>query len=321
MVKVALDAMGGDHAPSAVVEGAVLATKEYSGQFGILLAGPKATIQAELDRLGYVGDMIEVVDAPEIVGMDESPASILKTKPNSGLVRCVTLQKEGLAQASVSAGNSGAMMATCLMTLGRIPGVSRPAIAVLAPSAKQKYILLDCGANVDEKPQTLVDFAICGKVFAEQVLQRENPSVGLLNIGEEEKKGTEVLQETYQLLKNKDSLNFIGNVEGRGLIKGDADVVVTSGAVGNVALKMMEGFYSLHKEFFGTIDSSEGVRFEQEWNYETYGGAMLLGLNGTGIISHGSSGPSAIKVALKTAADFANAKVSENIAKSISSES
>lgn len=319
MVKVALDAMGGDHAPSAIVEGAVHAAKEYTGQFGILLAGPEPLLQAELDKLGYQGDMIEIVDAPEIVGMDESPASILKTKPNSGLVRCVTLQKEGRAQASVSAGNSGAMMATCLMTLGRIPGISRPAIAVLAPSAKQKYILLDCGANVDEKPQTLFDFAICGKVFAEEVLQRKNPTVGLLNIGEEEKKGTEVLQETYQLLKSSD-LNFVGNVEGRGLLKGEADVVVTSGAVGNVALKMMEGFYSLHKEFFGTIDSPEGQRFEEEWNYETYGGAMLLGLNGTGIISHGSSGPAAIKVALKTAADFAQAKVSENIAKSLTSE-
>jgi phosphate acyltransferase len=231
----------------------------------------------------------------------------------------VTLQKEGRAQASVSAGNSGAMMATCLMTLGRIPGISRPAIAVLAPSANKKQILLDCGANVDEKSQNLYDFAICGKVFAEQVLHRENPRVGLLNIGEEEKKGTEVLQETYQRLKAS-PLNFIGNVEGRGLLHGDADVVVTSGAVGNVALKMMEGFYNLHTQFFGEIDTPAGRKFSNEWNYETYGGAMLLGLNGTGIISHGSSGPEAIKVALKTAAEFAEANVAENIAKSLNSE-
>ncbi len=319
MIKVAVDAMGGDHAPSAVVEGAVRAAREFDGQFGVILTGPVDLIQAELDSLDYVGDSIEIVNAPEIVGMDESPASILKTKPNSGLVKCVTLQKQGVAQASVSAGNSGAMMATCLMTLGRIPGVSRPAIAVLAPSATKRYIMLDCGANVDEKPQTLFDFAICGKVFAEQVLHRENPTIGLLNIGEEAKKGTEVLQETYKLLKESE-LNFIGNIEGRGIIQGEADVIVTSGAVGNVALKMMEGFYALHKELFGDIDTPEGHRFSTEWNYENHGGAMLLGLNGTGIISHGSSNSEAIKVAIKTAADFAEAKVSENIAATLTKD-
>src|SRR5215217_890588 len=189
MIKVALDAMGGDNAPEAVVEGAVLAAREAAGRYGIVLTGPEDVIRAELSKHGWSGEGIEIFHAPDIVAMDDSPAAVLKTKPNSGLVACVSLQKAGKVQASISAGNSGAMMAACLMILGRVGQISRPAIACVMPSLGKKAVVLDCGANVDEKPATLVHFAICGSVYAEAVLGRSNPTVGLLNMGEEEKKG------------------------------------------------------------------------------------------------------------------------------------
>jgi glycerol-3-phosphate acyltransferase PlsX len=318
MLKIALDALGGDHAPSVIVEGAVWAAKEYADLFKIILCGPTAVVQAELDRLGFVNNgEIEIVDAPQIVAMDESPTDVLKTKQESGLVKCVALQKAGLAQASVSAGNSGAMMASCLMILGRAGRISRPAIASLLPTIGHKCLMLDLGANVDEKPSTLLDFAICGNLYAKHVMGIESPRIGLLNMGEEEKKGTESVREAYQLLKAS-SMNFVGNVEGRGFLKGEADVVVTPGYTGNVVLKMMEGFFDLHKANFGDLDTPASRKFNDEWDYENYGGALLLGLNGTGIIAHGRAEAKAIKVALKTAYDFAKSKVSEKIAAHLS---
>ncbi len=312
MMKIALDAMGGDFAPSQIVEGAVMAARESGCNFKIVLCGPREVVQNELDRLQYSGDLIEVVDAPDVVAMDESPTAALKTKPNSGLVTCVALQKKGLVQASVSAGNSGAMMAACLMILGRVANIARPAIACAVPSAKRPVIMLDCGANVDEKAPVLVDFALCGSIYAEAVMGYENPRVGLLNMGEEEKKGPEVLQEAHQLLK-KAPLNFIGNVEGRDLLAGHADVVVTPGYAGNVALKMMEGFYELHNSVFGSSDSEAGREFDRLWDYRNHGGGLLLGLNGTGIITHGRADAVAIRHSLFTACRFAQAQVAEKI--------
>jgi len=312
MIKVALDAMGGDHAPAQVVEGAVLAAKESAGRYHIVLCGPEDVVRAELARVGYSGDGISVVNAPELVAMDESPTQVLKTKQNSGLVTCVGLQKKGLVQASVSAGNSGAMMAACLMILGRFGNIARPAIALNMPSHKGSTVMLDMGANVDEKPQMLVDFAHCGSVYAEAVLGKTNPRVALLNMGEEEKKGTEVIQEAHQLLKTS-GLNFIGNIEGREVLMGHADVVVTPGFTGNVVLKLIEGFHELHTELFGVIDSPAGREFQKQWDYRNHGGGLLLGLNGTGIISHGRSDALAIKTAVIVAYTLAEAKVSEKI--------
>jgi phosphate acyltransferase len=320
MVKVALDAMGGDHAPSEIVKGAVLAVKELKGDLSVYLTGPEHLVRDELNRLGEENNpLIHVVHAPDLVEMDESPAVILKTKPESGLVKCVALQKAGVVQASVSAGNSGAMMAACLMLLGRIGKVSRPAIACVLPSMSGRTVLLDCGANVDEKPATLLDFAICGSVFAEHALGYDNPTVGLVNIGEEEKKGNEQALEAYQLLKNS-SLNFVGNIEGGDILKGTAQVMTCSGFVGNIILKLMEGFFHFHTDTFGLIPSEAGKRFQQEWDYENHGGALLLGLNGHGIISHGKANANAIRSALVTAHSFANANISERIAKKLQGE-
>lgn len=313
MIKVALDAMGGDNAPAAVVEGAVLAAREAAGRYGIVLTGPEDVIKGELSRLGWSGEGIEVFHAPELVAMDDSPAAVLKTKPNSGLVTCVALQKKGVVQASISAGNSGAMMAACLMILGRVGAVSRPAIACVMPSLGKKTVVLDCGANVDEKAQTLVHFGICGAVYAEAVLGRENPRVALLNVGEEEKKGPEALQEAHQLLKTA-PLNFVGNVEGRDILKGEVDVIVTPGYAGNIVLKLMEGFHEYHLKLFGKVDSEAGRQFEHDWDYSNFGAALLLGLNGCGLITHGRADAKAIKNGLEAAYNQAAAGVTEKIA-------
>ncbi len=313
MIKVALDAMGGDNAPAAVVEGAILAAREAKGRYGIVLTGPKDTVQSLLNQHGWSGEGIEIFHAPGIVAMDDSPTAVLKTKSDSGLVACVQLQKLGQVQASISAGNSGAMMAACLMILGRINQIPRPAIACIMPSAGKKTVVLDCGANVDEKPQTLVCFGICGSVYAEEVLGRKNPKVGLLNMGEEEKKGPESLQEAHQLLKQA-PLNFIGNVEGRDLLKGEADVIVTPGYTGNVVLKLMEGFHEYHLNLFGQIDSDAGRQFEHDWDYSNFGAALLLGLNGTGLITHGRADAKAIKNGLDAAYRQAEAGIVEKIA-------
>jgi glycerol-3-phosphate acyltransferase PlsX len=313
MIKVALDAMGGDNAPEAVVEGAVLAAREAAGRYGIVLTGPEEVVKPLLAKYGGADLGIEVFHAPDIVAMDDSPAAVLKTKPNSGLVACVALQKAGKVQASISAGNSGAMMAACLMILGRVGQISRPAIACVMPSLNKPTVVLDCGANVDEKPATLVHFGICGSVFAEAVLGRPNPKVGLLNMGEEEKKGPETLQETHQLLKQA-PLNFVGNVEGRDLLKGEVDVVVTPGYTGNVVLKLMEGFHEYHLALFGQIDSPAGRQFENDWDYSNIGAALLLGLNGAGLITHGRADAKAIKNGVEAAYQQAAAGVAEKIA-------
>jgi glycerol-3-phosphate acyltransferase PlsX len=316
MVRIALDGLGGDNAPAAIVEGTVRAVQENPGMFTVILTGPQDLLKRELEKQQYSGDRIEIVHAPEQIGMGESPTDALKSKPNSSLVTCVGLQKKGLVHASMSAGNSGAMMASCLMLLGRIQGVNRPAIACDVPSANKKIVLLDCGANVDEKPQTLVHFGVCGSVYAEHVLGYATPKVGLLNMGEEEKKGTEVLQETYQLLK-KAPLNFVGNIEGRDIVNGTVDVIVTPGYTGNVVLKLMEGFFELHQNTFGTIDSDAGKKFSEDWNYSNEGGALLLGLNGTGLITHGRADALAIKNGLVRACKLVKNKVAERIAEKV----
>ena len=302
MIRVALDALGGDFAPDVVVEGAVNAVNK-NPNVHVVLCGPEAVVKEKLAKLGYAGNGISVVDAPDPVAMDEHPVQVLKKKPHSGLVTCVALQKKGMVDASVSAGNSGAMMASCLMLLGKSSEkFSRPPIGCVIPTADRPIILVDAGANVDERASTLVDFAIAGSAFAETYFGYQNPKVGLLNMGEEEHKGPAVLQEAHQLLKSA-PVNFIGNIEGETLIEGVADVVVTSGFTGNVVLKMLEGFY----------DTPEGRRFDEMWDYRMTGGALLLGLNGTGIIAHGRSDALAIEKAVEVAAKYAAKGVSKNV--------
>ena len=296
-----------------VVQGAINAVNSSEGKFAIVLCGPEAEVKAKLQEFGYEGKLIQAVDAPELVAMDEHPTEVLRKKQHSGLVMCVGLQKKGLVQASVSAGNSGAMMASCLMILGRTSeDFARPPIGCIIPNAKGRSVLVDAGANVDEKPNVLRDFALAGSVFAESYLGIKDPKVGLLNMGEEEKKGPVSVQEAYQLLKNA-PVNFIGNIEGRDVLLGEADVVVCSGYVGNVLLKMYEGFFELHTKMFGVIDTPAGKQFNEAWDYRNTGGALLLGLKGTGIIAHGRSDAKAIEQAIKVAYTFAANNVREKM--------
>lgn len=319
MLKVALDAMGGDHAPKAIVDGAIQAAKEAKGKYGIVLTGPEDIIKAELASFGYDGQGLEIHHAPDVVTMEDSPTVVLKQKQNSGLFACVALQKAGKVHASISAGNSGAMMAACLMVLGRVGSMPRPAIACDVPSLNRKVTLLDCGANVDEKAPMLVHFGICGSIYSETMLGRKNPKVGLLNMGEEEKKGTEVLQEAHQLLKQA-PINFIGNVEGRDVMLGEADVIVTGGYTGNVVLKLMEGFYEYHLKTFGKIAGAAGDQFHKDWDYANFGAAMLLGLKGTGLITHGRANAKVIKNGLDLAYRLAEAGVAAKIAEKLSAD-
>jgi glycerol-3-phosphate acyltransferase PlsX len=317
MIRLALDGQGGDHAPEAVVEGAVAAAKLADGAFTIILTGDETRMKAMVAGLGYSGPGIEFFHAPAQVGMDESPSTVLKTKQDSSLVACVALQKAGKADASISAGNSGAMMAASLMLLGRVGSIPRPAIGCVMPSLGKKTLVLDCGANVDEKPQTLVQFGVCGSVYAEEVMGRSQPKVGLLNVGEEEKKGPEDLQEAHRLLKAA-PINFVGNVEGRDILRGEVDVIVTPGYTGNVILKLMEGFFEYHKAIFGEMESPAGKQFLQDWDYSNFGAALLLGLNGKGLITHGRADAKAIRNALHTAYELANSDVTAKIASKIS---
>lgn len=319
-MKIALDAMGGDRAPREPVHGAVMAVKDgeilelAQHDLEILLVGKKEEIEKELSIAGdYPKNRITVLDAREVVGMDESPAQACKQKRDSSIVRCAELVKKGGAAASVSAGNSGATMAAALLMCGRIDGVLRPAIVTMVPSMNGVSVLVDAGANVDCKAKHLLQFALMGDVFARTALNFKNPRVGLLSIGEEESKGNELVFETQALLK-KVPLNYIGNVEGRDIVNGNCDVTVCDGFVGNVALKAIEGVGDLilkglkreiRANLFtllgGLIAGPAFKRFKKTIDWKEFGGAPLLGIDGLSLISHGKSDAYAIKNAVRAA--------------------
>lgn len=314
-MKIALDAMGGDHAPQVEVEGAVLAAKDYGSQ--IILVGDAEIVEKELSRYSVKDLPIYVKQASEVIRMDESPSKALRKKDSSMRV-AFDLVKNGEANAVVSAGNSGAAMATAMVVLRKLEGIDRPAIATVMPTLKGACVVLDVGANVDCKPSHLAQFAVMGDVYAQFILKKERPRVGLLSNGSEETKGTDITRETHAILKQL-PMNYIGYIEGRDIFAGNADVVVCDGFVGNVVLKTSEGLadaigkmlkeeilksplakigYLLSKEAFG--------RFKKKVDYSEYGGAPLLGIDGVGIISHGSSTPNAIKNAIRVAQEFAS---------------
>ena len=328
-MKVVLDAMGGDHAPHVPVMGALQAAKDYG--INIILVGDESEIKKELSKYSFPAERIEVVHADESVSMDEQPSRALK-KRNSSIHIGTRLLKEGLADAFVSAGNTGAVMAISLFTLGRLEGVERPAISTILPNLKSKTFLLDVGANVDCKPIHLLQFAIMGEAYAKYVLKEENPKVGLLNIGEEERKGNELTKETYQLLKaaKEKGLNFVGNAEGRDIYSGKFDVIVCDGFVGNVALKLSESLANILAKILkeeieshfvsriGAITLKPAIKsFKKRIDYAEWGGAPLLGVRAPVIISHGSSSAKAIKNAIKVASQFAESHLNEHIEENI----
>lgn len=326
-MRIAVDAMGGDYAPHEAVLGAVEAAKEWS--IPVILVGREEELKKELASLEYPSDLISIVNAEETVGMNEHPATAVRKKRNSSIVVANRLVKDGEADAIISAGNTGAAMAASLLTLGRIPGVSRPAIAIPMPTVKGVTVLLDAGANADCDPEDLLQFAIMGSIYAEAVLKITGPKVGLLNIGEEEEKGNRLTLATYGRLKES-SLHFIGNIEGRDIPFGACDVLVCDGFVGNTILKFTEGFagalFSLMKEALlsttrtklGALLIKPGLKsLKARMDYSEYGGAPLLGVRGVSIISHGSSNAKAFKNAILSGINAINEDVTGKIYKLI----
>ncbi len=326
-MKIALDAMGGDYAPQKIVEGAVLAARDYNIE--VILVGDQNAIKRELSKHNTKGLSLSIHHASQKIEMQDSPSVAIRKKRDSSIYVATTLVKRKEAAAVISAGHTGAMMATALFVLGPLKGVERPAIATVLPTITGTSVMLDVGANVDCKPQHLFQFSIMGEVYAERVLEIRRPRIGLLSIGEEDIKGNLLTKETFRLLKTS-PLNFIGNVEGRDVYMGNADVIVCDGFIGNVALKISEGLADaiiklLKKEIaaatFGKIGYSilkpAFIRFKKRIDYSEYGGAPLLGVNGVCIICHGRSSAKAIKNALKIAKDFSESKVNECIQKDI----
>ena len=320
---IALDAMGGDSAPQSAVEGAFRAATEDG--CAILLVGDRARVEHELRKLGDAGGRIEVVHAEEVVGMDEPAITPIRKKRRSSLRLCAELVKEGRAQAMVTAGNTGAALAVAKMVIGTVAGVDRPALAAVLPNASGKTVLLDVGANVDSKAGHLREFAVMGHFYAQEVLGTLRPRVGLMSVGEEEGKGTDLTREAYRLLQTA-GLNFVGNVEGRDVFSGNADVIVCDGFVGNVVLKSAEALAELMRRMLREeITSAPGgklgylmakgafERFRQRTDYTEFGGAPMLGINGGCFIGHGRSNAHAIQNAIRRAVEFSNARVDRKI--------
>lgn len=303
---IAVDAMGGDFAPQNTVLGAVEAG-EADSNIQVLLVGQKSKIIKVLDETQKQFDRENIINAEQIVEMNDSPSSILKEKPDSSMSVGAKLVKDGKAHAFVSAGNTGAMMAICTLILGRLPGVSRPTIGSFMPNQKGVTTIFDVGANVDSKPQFLFEYAVMGSIFVKEIYGVAKPSVGLLSVGEEEEKGTQASKAAYEMLK-KSNLNFIGNIEGGDVLKGTANVVVCDGFIGNIILKFAESVIGLlrkkaeqfaRKSFLNKIRvlTMKGTlkKILKEFDYQVYGGVPLLGVKGVCIIGHGSSSPLAIK--------------------------
>ncbi|HUI46191.1 MAG TPA: phosphate acyltransferase PlsX [Nitrospirota bacterium] len=323
-MKIAIDAMGGDNAPQAVVAGAVQAVQE-SG-IGIILVGIEQLIRQELDKHpSALALPLEIRNATEVVDMHDSPATVFRRKKDSSIRVANELVKNGEASAVISAGHTGAAMSTSLFVLGRIEGVERPAIATFMPTITGASLFLDMGANVDCKPNHLLQFAVMGDVYARYLLKNPNPRVGLLSIGEEETKGNELTKEAFKLL-TETSLNFIGNVEGRDVMSGKADVIVCDGFIGNVVLKVSEAVAEAIGTFLRTdieksLISKLGYllmrpafnSLKSRVDYAEYGGAPLVGINGISIISHGRSSGRAIKNAIRVAAELATSEVNKRI--------
>jgi glycerol-3-phosphate acyltransferase PlsX len=324
VIRIALDAMGGDNAPEAEVEGAAQALAELPPTFIIQLVGRTADIEQALARHPDIPrKRLQVVEAPEVVGMGEKPLAALKSKPKSSISIGLTLQKNDKSDAFISAGNTGAVMAASTLILRLHPGVQRAAIGALLPTGTKPVLLVDSGANVDCDARELVGFAHLGAVYARDVLGRAEPAVGLLNIGEEDEKGNAVAKEAHQMLKSQTGFRYVGNVEGRDVPAGEArggplDVVVCDGFVGNVVLKFYEsagrvfvGF--IKREAPAILKSPEMVNVLKILDWSTYGGAPLLGVQGVSIICHGSSPARAIKNAIRIAVQSVENHLSQDI--------
>mgnify|MGYP001766362039 CR=1 FL=1 len=326
-MKIVVDAMGGDHAPQVVIDGSLAALREYAVE--IILVGDEPQIKNLLKKAKYTGDRISVVHAPEAIEMCEPAANSVRRKRNSSIVLGLELVKEGKADAFFSAGNTGAVVCASTLELRLLPGIERPGIGLVTPTLKGNSLIIDVGANIDPKPTQLLQYGIMADAYCKNILNKPNPSVGLLNIGEEEKKGTDFIRESYELLE-KSKLNFAGNIEGKDLFTGKCDIIVCDGFVGNVALKVSESAAEalqtfLKRHLLSTFWGKLGLifmipslkRFKKDIDYAEYGGALLLGVNGVVIIGHGRSNARAIKNAIRVAKEEIERQVNSKILEAI----
>jgi glycerol-3-phosphate acyltransferase PlsX len=332
-IRVALDAMGGDYAPHAVVQGAALAWQEARDEIELILVGDKGQITSEISNLGVPVPPFDIRHAPEAIAMGEQAMEVMRRKKGSSIAVGMNLLKEKKVDAFVSGGNTGAVMATALLKLGRIEGVSRPAIASCLPSEKGIVVVLDVGANAECKPHNLYQFALMGSIYCNYVLEVKKPKIGLLSIGQEQTKGNELILDTHKLL-SRSPLNFVGNVEGRDVLKGTCDVVVCDGFVGNIVLKFAEsidGFLvSLVRKRvkesllfrLGAFLLKISLRdLKKSLDYAEYGGAPLLGVDGVCIICHGESSPKAISNAIKLAHNMVKNELNSHIKEKLAQNS
>ncbi|MGA9888426.1 MAG: phosphate acyltransferase PlsX, partial [Candidatus Acidiferrales bacterium] len=324
MTTIALDAMGGDHAPRAEVEGAIVAARELGVR--ILLVGNEAVVRQELNRHGHRGLQIEIVNATDVITMSDSPSQAFRRKKESSVHVAARLVRDGKAEALVSMGNTGAVMTVARFVLGTLAAVDRPALAAAFPNMKEKVtVILDVGANVDSKPEQIEQFAVMGEIYYRTIWATKRPRVALLSIGEEEMKGNDLVREAAARLKQL-HLNFVGNVEGRDVFRGDVDVIVCDGFIGNIALKISEGLVEhiggmLKKAIKSSLKSQVGYvlskdafdSFRKRTDSSEYGGAPLLGVRGITIIGHGRSNPNAIKNAIRVASELCRARFNEKI--------
>jgi glycerol-3-phosphate acyltransferase PlsX len=326
-MRIIVDAMGGDRAPEVVVNGAIKAAREY--KINIELVGIPAQIEPALSKYRYPKDRISLYPASEVIQMSEPAALSIRRKRDSSICIGLNLMKERQGDAFFSAGNTGAVVCAATLTLGMLPGIDRPGIATLIPNLKGASLIVDVGANIDPKPWHLLQYGLMADAYFCHILNKPSPSVGLLNIGEEETKGTDFVRETHRLL-SESSLNFVGNIEGKDLFSGRCDIIVCDGFVGNVVLKVSETlaktvytFFKRHlrRNLLGMIgaafSSASMARLKKQINYSEYGGAVLLGVNGVVIIGHGRSDALAVKNAIRRAKEEIEYKVNERIIEAI----
>ncbi|MXW15151.1 MAG: phosphate acyltransferase PlsX [Rhodothermaceae bacterium] len=329
-IRVAVDAMGGDQAPTVIVEGAVRAAQSSKGRLQVQLCGPETVVQPVLESFGAVSG-IEVVHAPEVIGMGDSPVAAVRTKPNSSIHVGLRRHKESRADAFLSAGNTGAIAAASLFVLGRLPGVFRPSITTFYPTTKGACTILDVGSNMDSRPEHLQQFAKMGSAYARIMMDIAHPRIALLSVGEEQAKGNELVRSTHELLLNDIDLNFIGNVEGRDILHQKADVIVCDGFIGNVILKFGESIMTAVPEMIQQeMDQLKAKpsdvallkkalsRLARRFDPENYGGGgPLLGVEGEVFILHGSTTAGAVEECIKTAAQAAKANLTNAIQKAL----
>lgn len=325
MIRVAVDAMGGDNAPKEIIKGAVEAVNE-NGKIKVYLTGVKDTVENELAQYTYNKEQIEVVNATEIIETAEPPVMAIRKKKDSSIVVALNLVKDGMCDAFVSAGSSGAVLVGGQLIVGRIKGIERPPLAPLIPTEKGCALLIDCGANVDARPSQLVQFAKMGSVYMESVMGVQNPKVAIVNIGAEEEKGNALVKETFPLLKNCPEINFIGSIEAREIPTGYADVIVCEAFAGNIILKLYEGVGAMllrkvKSSLMSSLRSKIGALLIKPalkqtlkgFSLEEHGGAPLLGLNGLVVKTHGSSEAVEIKNSILQCATFKEQKINEKI--------